>query len=205
MKPICAFFLLLMLASMGVAQTFEPSILMMTGQVIQGKVTGEDSLYIYYDLKKSNGKTKPKKLDWERVFSITDEQNVEQVVYMADTTIGNYFTVDEMRYYIKGEQDAINGYKANWAIFLGVPITGGLGYVLNSSPLVFAVPFVYMVGAALPKYKMEGKSITDASLLRQPAYVLGYERTARTKRLYKSLISGVVGAGLGVAVGQLTD
>jgi hypothetical protein len=127
------------------------------------------------------------------------------VIYIADSNAGNYFTETEMRFYIKGEQDAMNGYHANWTTYVGVPLTGGVGFFLSSSPLVFAVPFLYMVGTSMPKYKMEPASISDANLLRQPAYILGYERTARSKRLIKSLVAGVIGAGVGLLVGQLVN
>lgn len=203
MKPLLLVALSALTCCLACGQQNTPSILLMTGKVISGKVTKEDSLYIYYDYIKPSGKTKPKKLDWERVFSCTDETGTERVIYVSDTAIGNYFTEEEMRHYIRGEQDAMNGYHAHWTIWVGIPITGGLGFVLNSSPLVFAVPFVYMVSASMPKYRMEAKSISDANLLRQPAYILGYERTARSKRLFKSILSGVVGAGVGMAVGQM--
>jgi hypothetical protein len=197
---------LLLAFSSGVAfgQEAEPSILLITGKTVEGTVVNEDSLFIHYVFEKRSGKRVEKKLDWERVFSFVDAEGNERVIYVPDSTLGNYFTEEEMRYYIKGEQDALSGYKSNWTIWVGVPVSGGLGYVLSSSPLVFTVPFFYMIGAALPKYKMTPSSISDASLLRQPAYILGYERTARTKRLFKSLASGMVGAAVGVLIGQLT-
>lgn len=203
MNKFIIFCLFAVLSSVCLAQSSIPTILLMTGKTLDGTLVNEDSLYIYYSYEKRNGKTVEKKLDWERVFSIYDESGNERVIYVADTSLGNYFTEEEMRYYIKGEQDAQSGYKSNWTIWVGVPVTGGLGYVLSSSPLVFTVPFIYMVGAALPKYKMTPSSISDPELLRQPAYILGYERTARTKRLFKSLASGMAGAALGVIVGQL--
>lgn len=180
------------------------SILMMTGKIIDGKVTKEDSAYIYYDYEKKSGSIKSKTLDWERVFSYTDASGVETMVYVEDTTIGNYFTEQEMRDYIRGEQDAWNGYKSNWTVWVGVPLTGGVGYLLSSSPLVFTAPFVYMVIASMPKYRMTPSSIKDPDDLKNPAYILGYERTARTKRLFKSLVSGVAGTAMGIVVGQLT-
>jgi len=187
------------------AKTQQQSILLMTGKIIDGTVTSEDSLYIYYDFEKKSGKIKPRKLDWERVFSYSDENMQEVVVYVMDTTIGNYFTEEEMRFYIQGEQDAWDGYKSNWTIWIGTPINAGFGYLLGASPILIAAPFVYMVVASLPKYKMTSGSISDAALLMQPAYVLGYERTARTKRLFKSLMSGLIGAGLGLTVRELTE
>ncbi|GAB5538490.1 MAG: hypothetical protein Salg2KO_05930 [Salibacteraceae bacterium] len=176
----------------------------MTGKVLDGTVYAEDSAFIYYRYYKNSNKLKDKKLDWERVFSYTDSTGQETLVYSEDTALGNYFTEEEMRIYIQGEKDAWSGYKSNWTVYAGVPITGGIGYVLASSPLIIVVPFVYMVAASLPKYKMTLGSISDPELLKEPAYILGYERTARSKRLFKSLVSGVAGAALGAVIGQLT-
>ena len=185
------------------AQQEKSVILLMTGKLIEGTVTSEDTAYIYYEYEKSSGKVKQKQLDWERVFSHTVDGK-ETVVYLEDTSSGNYFTEEEMRYYILGEQDAQKGYKSNWTVWVGVPTTAGLGYVLSSSPLVFAAPFVYMLATSMPKYKMTPSSISNPEFLKNPAYILGYERTARSKRLFKSLASGVAGAAIGVAIGQLT-
>ena len=204
MKPLIPTLLFLTCTIASIAQQKSSSILMMTGKVLDGVVTGEDSSFIYYDYEKKSGKVKSKKLDWERVFAFTDEAGVEKLVYIGDSTIGNHFTESEMRAYIRGEQDAWNGYKSNWTVWTGVPITGGLGFLLSSSPLVFVVSFAYMVVASMPNYKMTPGSISNASDLKNPAYILGYERTARSKRLFKSLASGVAGAAIGVAIGQLT-
>ena len=59
----------------------------MTGKIIDGRVTSEDSLYIYYDFEKKSGKIKPRKLDWERVFSYSDENMQEVVAMVTFTTV----------------------------------------------------------------------------------------------------------------------
>lgn len=204
MKWLIALLFIFGFSNLSRGQQKPNSILLMTGKVLDGTVVREDSNYIYYEFEKKSGKVKEKKLDWERVFSFHDENGIEKLVYIEDTTIGNYFTEAEMRAYIRGEQDAWDGYKSNWTVWVGVPITGGLGFLLSSSPLVFAVPFAYMVVASMRKYKMTPGSITNAEDLKNPAYILSYERTARSKRLFKSLASGVVGVAMGVAIGQLT-
>lgn len=176
--------------------------MLMTGKIIEGRVTGQDTQYIYYTFERNSGKVITRKLDLERVFSITDSSDNERLIYYMDTLVGNYFTVDEMRFYIKGEQDAMQYYDAYWAIWVGVPLTTGVGYVLSHSILVFAVPFLYVVGSSIPKYHLTEKRVSSTDLLKEPAYVLGYERTARGKRLFKSLASGLVGTAIGFAMGQ---
>lgn len=178
------------------------SILLMTGKVLEGNVTGQDTMYLYYDLVKKSGKTKPKKVDLERVFSINGPEGEEKVIYYMDTVVGNYFTIDEMRFYIQGEQDASKYYHANWTIAAGLPITAGLGFVLSGTAFSFAVPFVYLVSTGIPAYKINREKIPSSHLVTEPAYVLGYERTARNKRLFKSLFTGLVGTAIGFTLGQ---
>mgnify|MGYP001076618627 FL=1 len=151
---------------------------------------------------KKSGKTKAKKLDLERVFSINGPNGEEKVIYYMDTVVGNYFTIDEMRFYIQGEQDASKYYRANWTIAAGLPITAGLGFVLSGTVFSFAVPFVYLVSTGIPAYKINKNKISSSHLVTEPAYVLGYERTARNKRLFKSLFAGLVGTAIGFTLGQ---
>lgn len=180
------------------------TILLMTGKLIEGKMTSRDSLYQYYDYTKRSGKTKSGKIDLERIFSITHANGQEEVVYQMDTTIGNYFNEQEMRNYIRGEQDAMAGFKAPAVTIAGVALTGGAGYVLSNSFFVFAVPFVYVVGSSVFPVDVRERTISDSKYLSDPAYLLGYERTARTKRLFNALVSGLAGTAAGVVIGQLT-
>lgn len=200
-KKLTIFLAFVFLSTILFAQSNQ-SILLMTGKVLEGNVTGQDTVYLYYDLVKKSGKKKPKKLDLERVFSINGPEGEEEVIYYMDTVIGNYFTVDEMRFYIQGEQDASKYYHANWTIAAGLPVTAGIGYVLSGTVFSFAVPFVYLVATGIPAYKIDKDKIPSSHLVTEPAYVLGYERTARNKRLFKSLFTGLVGTAIGFTLGQ---
>jgi len=200
-KKLPIFFAFVILSGVLFAQSNQ-SILLMTGNVLEGNVTGQDTLYLYYDLVKKSGKTKAKKLDLERVFSINGPNGEEKVIYYMDTVVGNYFTIDEMRFYIQGEQDASKYYRANWTIAAGLPITAGLGFVLSGTVFSFAVPFVYLVSTGISAYKINKNKISSSHLVTEPAYVLGYERTARNKRLFKSLFAGLVGTAIGFTLGQ---
>ena len=200
-KKLPIFFAFVILSGVLFAQSNQ-SILLMTGNVLEGNVTSQDTLYLYYDLVKKSGKTKAKKLDLERVFSINGPNGEEKVIYYMDTVVGNYFTIDEMRFYIQGEQYASKYYRANWTIAAGLPITAGLGFVLSGTVFSFAVPFVYLVSTGISAYKINKNKISSSHLVTEPAYVLGYERTARNKRLFKSLFAGLVGTAIGFTLGQ---
>ncbi|MEQ9186254.1 MAG: hypothetical protein RLP15_00855 [Cryomorphaceae bacterium] len=191
--------------SFGLLAQEDQEILMMSGKLVTGKVTGQDSLYLYYDHVKKSGKAKAKKLDLERVFSINGSEGEEKVIYYMDTAVGNYFSIDEMRFYIKGEQDAMKYYKGNWSILVGLPLTAGLSFLFVPTPLPFAVPFAYLAATGIPKYKIPKDRIESSDLITEPAYVLGFERVARNKRLFKSLAAGLVGTAAGFALKVYLD
>ena len=52
-------------------------------------------------------KIKKKKINIDEVFSINHADGREQVLYYADSLYPDEYSLEEMRYYIKGEQDAI--------------------------------------------------------------------------------------------------
>ena len=187
------------------AQKASEKILLMTGKFIDGKVLSEDSAYVHYSFEKKSGKVKESKLDLERIFSITDSSGEEKVYYAVDTFMGNYFSVEEMRSYIEGEVDASNYNSGNWTYAVGVPLTAGAGYLLSSTILAFPLPFIYTIVSTIPKHKMRTHKSIHSSKKDDPAYILGYERTARTKRLFKSLFAGLVGTASGFAIGVLTQ
>ena len=175
----------------------------MSGKKIQAKIVSRDSIYMFYDLHKNNGNVKEgKKIDMERVFAVYDNEGEEELIYYMDTAVGNFFSVDEMPYYIQGEQDAMNTYRANWTLFIGIPLAIGAGLAASSSIFIFLVPAVTMVALSIPKYKIKTSKISSPGLVSQPAYVLGYEHGARTKRITKSLVSGLIGTAIGFAIGQ---
>ena len=91
---------------------------LMNGQILQGKVLGQSSLEIRYQVRKGDHlieRTEPT----EGVFSVTDSLGHEKVWYFMDTVFGNDLTVQQMRWYMNGERDARKGYKP-W-----VPMAGG--------------------------------------------------------------------------------
>lgn len=169
----------------------DDEILLLSGKTIQGKVTSEDSTYLYYDFYKKSGKSKARKFELERVFSITNTEG-ERLIYEEDSTKGNTLSVQEVGDYIQGEQDAMEYYRGDWTLLAGVPVTTGLGYVLTPSVFTFAIPFAYLVATGVPKYK-----IPNPDMAENEAYLLGFERVARNKRLFKSLAAGLIGTTLG--------
>jgi hypothetical protein len=139
-------------------------------------------------------------LENDRIFSITN-QGGESVLYEYDSVIGNEFTVDEMRYFIKGEQDADKNFKANGCLAIGIAV-GALSGITGSffSPIP---PFAFTALSGLPKVKIKPSTVSNPEYLKHDPYLMGYERVARKKRKLKSLIGGGIGlvAGVGTFLG----
>jgi hypothetical protein len=114
-----------------------------------------------------------------------------------DTIIGNEFTIDEMRYFILGEQDAEKGFKAKGA-FWGNMLLGAAGAVTGSF-LCPIPPFAFVALSGLPKIKIKPSTVSNIDNVKHDSYLMGYERVARKKRKISSLAGGGIGlaAGLG--------
>lgn len=131
----------------------------------------------------------------DRIFSITNASG-EHVLYVFDSLQGNEFTVDEMRYFIKGEQDADKGFKAHGSFYGNLAIgalSGVTGYFLCPIP-----PFLFVSLTGIPKVKIKKETVSNLDYLKQDAYLMGYERVARKKRKMKSLLGGGIGLGVGL-------
>ena len=75
----------------------------MNGQVIPAKILGQSSLEVRYQTLRK-GKMKVREIPTEEVFSVTDSLGRERIWYFYDTAFGNDLSIDQMRWFIKGEQ-----------------------------------------------------------------------------------------------------
>jgi len=178
-------------------------ILLMSGKTIEGNILSVDSVVAYEHVKK-NGSTKMRYIDSYRIFSVTDSTGEEQIIYEQDTLVGNDFSAEEMRYYVYGEQDAMAGYKVPHLIVSSFILSGVGGYYLSDNFVIFAVPFFSVVLTGTPRPKIQTKSVRDPKYLSEPAYVLGYERTAKSKKILLAIPASLLGVISGAAVYNLT-
>jgi len=148
-------------------------------------------------------KTKQRSIDAYRVFSVRYANGSEVVMYQQDTAIGNYFSQEEMRLFIYGEQDARANFKGRKLLLIGAAygIAGGLA--LPESFIVLLVPASAALLAMLPRVKIRPEMARNKKLLSEPAYVMGFERTARGKKIQSVLKGAVVGTILSVVGWQI--
>lgn len=182
--------------------TAQDKINLMNGQILQGKVLGQSTLEIRYQVRKGDrliDRSEPT----ESVFSVTDSLGHEKVWYFMDTIFGNDLTIQQMRWYMNGERDARKGYKP-W-----VPMAGG--FVLGAGMVIamdlevnsLIIPPAYAGLMSWPRVNVTRGSITDPTMEGEPAYAMGYSAAARPKRVIKSLIASALGVGVGLFVRQV--
>ena len=189
--------LLVPLASSG-----QDKILLMNGQTIETRVLGQSSLEIRYQVKKKD-RLLERSEPTESVFSVTDSLGRERIWYFEDTLFGNDFTVNEMRWYIKGEQDARAGYNPLWPTIGGFVGTTALVIGLDLEVMAIPIPLVYAGAMVFPRVKVTPGSLSDPLLEGDEFYAYGYARAGKGRRVIRCLLSSAAGVVVGLAVRQL--
>lgn len=175
------------------SQNFKDTLLMRNGNIfVTSVIEYNDSLTRVVDPKRPN---KNIIIENDRIFSVTNE-NGERLVYKYDSIKGDDFTIDEMRYFILGEQDAQRGFKARGAMIGGIIV--GVASGITGSFLAPIPPFAYSMLVGIPKVKVNRKYCSNPELIQRDAYLMGYEEIGSKKRKIHSLISGFSGLVVGL-------
>ena len=179
------------------------TILLMNGNVVVEKVI--DTLIGAVTIVNPSNTAEKLHYEYDDIYCVKYGVGFTDYYYSQDTLKGNYFTRDEMLYYIYGERDARKGFKAPGALigsgFVGL-VSGGLG--LFFAPIF---PYGYMALTGIPKVRIKHKTISNPNYIEHDSYILGYERVSRSRRRIKALIGGTIGlaAGYGLYFGILKD
>ena len=177
-------------------------ILLMNGQTIHARVLGQSTLEVRYQVPKG-ARLIERSEPTESVFSVTDSLGKERVWYFMDTIFGNDYSVDQMRWLIKGEQDARNGYRPLWPMVGGFAVGAGAVIALDLEVMSLLLPPIYAGLMAMPRVHVTRGSITDPLMEGDPYYATGYASVGRTKRVLRSLYATFAGVAVGLAVRQL--
>lgn len=195
--------LFMVLFVVGLTGNSQDRILLMNGETIEAKVIGQSTLEVRYLTTRKNGDLKERAEPTEEVFSVTDSLGRERIWYFYDTVFGNDLTIEQMRWFLKGEQDARKGYKPIWPMVgsfaTGAGLVIGLNWEMNG---LFVPPITAGIMAA-PRVHVTRGSITDPLMEGDPYYATGYARVGRSKRVIRCLIASFIGVGVGLAVRQL--
>lgn len=146
------------------------------------------------------GKVKESFVHRSEIFSIQKGNEPEQIFYALDDVLGDWMTVDEMRIYMAGEQDARNFYKARLAFFIGIPLAAGSAYLAQGGLiLTLGGPVLYSILQLAPTIRIRENTITNPLHQYNEIYALGYERVARSRQVVQALKGSAIGMAVGVA------
>lgn len=138
-----------------------------------------------------------KKIHYELddIYMVSYKNGYRRYYYSQDSLKNNWFTRNEMWYFMKGERDARKGFKARGAL-IGSGIAGLIGGMSGTffGPVL---PYGYLALVGLPKVRIRANTISNPVYVDYDAYILGYERNARSKRRIQSIIGGTTGLIIG--------
>lgn len=175
---------------------------LMNGQVIPGRVLGQSTLEVRYELLKGH-RWVERAEPTESVFSVTDSLGHERIWYFMDTVFGNDLSIPQMRWFMNGERDARKGYKP-WVPMVGGFVLGaGMVIALDLEVNSLIIPPAYAGIMAWPRVNVTRGSITDPTMEGDPYYAMGYSAVGRPKRVVRSLIASALGVGVGLFVRQV--
>jgi hypothetical protein len=130
-----------------------------------------------------------------RIFSI-ESCGKEEIIYRPDPIDPELFTVDQMRMFIKGEQEAMRFYESTSTKIASVVVGAAGGYLGFFYGLIVPPLFTTVVGSFSPK--MSKMKVTDPSLLNDPDFVEGYAKKVRDYKVRKSILFGGIGYSIGL-------
>ena len=187
----------LLVAQKADAQTGNDTILLLNGTEIISMVY--DTSFGNVTYKNPKADQDPITIETSDVFSIRNSKG-ETIKYVYDSAGENDLTAEEMRYYIKGEQDAQKGFKPRGAFWTNMGIgllSGATGSFLCPIP-----PFAFTALSGLTKVKIKHSTVSNLECLKHDTYIMGYEHIARGKRKTKSLLGGGIGlvGGIGASI-----
>ncbi len=201
MKRVSLFLFLAFLSFTLFAQTAEPldTVFLMSGKTVAGVVkdsTG-DELKILIPKK---GNFKADFIDLDLVYSVKYKSGVESVFYKQDTLFGNYYTAQEVKYFMRGEADARRSYRCPvWSA--GAFAMGFTGALYGGYIFTFFTPFAYAGTTTFFRVKIKPGTVSNPDYLKYDTYLLGYEKEARKRRILHALVWG----GIGMVGGIVTN
>lgn len=171
------------------------SLFLMNGRIVVAPII--DTLFGLATFQDPTDTSKRSHVENDQLFAIK-YHNGDIFYYYEPDTISNWFSRDEMWMFMQGERDAKKGFKPRGSLF-GAMAMGVAGGVTGSffGPIA---PVAYTALVGLPRVRIKHNTVSDQSYLLSDAYILGYEREARSKRRIYALI----GSGVGMILGYST-
>lgn len=185
------YFFQLLIFLVAVSASAQDKIILINGNVMEVRnVEIKDNSISFQSLKKE----KRKKIDPYRVFSVQYANGKEDIVFVTDPLDPNDFKPEEMRMFIKGEQEAKLYYHNTGNKIAAAAIGAGAG-MLTIYGIVVPAIYSTIVGSVSPNvYKHK---VSDPALRENLNFREGYERKCRDRKIRNSLLFGFGGFFLG--------
>jgi len=151
--------------------------------------------YVYYV---KAGRKREKKIEQDKVYSHRSKGKPDQIYYKQDTLENNWYTAEQMAFYINGQVDARNGYLkqarktgSGGMMFGFAGAAAGMFY----GPL-FVIGYTAWKGYTLPKFTAENGY--NQAYIDNPYYKEGFGTTAKRMVTKRSAAGSAAGYILGV-------
>ena len=151
----------------------------------------QDNHLVYQSL----SDTAQKSLSVTRVFSVTNKNGQEKVVYRKDSLLDYNLTPEQMKMFITGEQEAMKTYKNPMAFAVGgaAGVAGGLLIPFFATlSLIPPATGALLVNISVPNVSRQ--NLSNRTYQDNPDFIAGYQLKARSKKLKTVCLGG--GAGL---------
>lgn len=136
----------------------------------------------------------------ERIYSVfMENKKLDLVIYRRDSIKGYPYTIEEMRYFVRGGYDARKGFRNPVPFISGFLVGAGAVIATKGFFLSPIAPIAYVGVVAIPKIRIKHKHVSDPECLKHDTYILGYEHYARSKKMWNALAGGILGIGAGYA------
>lgn len=172
------------------------TVYLMSGKVVEGVVKDTSNEKLKILIPKKKGGYKADFIDQELVFSVKYKTGSEAVFYTQDTLFGNYYSPNEMRFFLQGERDARRSYRC--PLWISGGFVAGFAGGYTGSAIGLIVPFGYSAATVGFRVKIRPGSVSNPDYLKYDTYLMGYDKVARQKRIMRTLVAGAIGFTAGV-------
>jgi hypothetical protein len=122
----------------------------------------------------------------------------------VDTADETQYSEEEMREYIYGQQDARKNYKVTLPVIVGGGVSALVAFWAGTykSALVLTGPLAGTIAGSVAKGNTPKKEdARNEKILASAAYIEGYRKGARSKKVIRTIASSIVGMVVGGAAG----
>jgi hypothetical protein len=190
----------------------QDKLLLLNGRIDKGKIIAEKEATFDFKFYKNGGKEKITSYDRRRIFSITDSNGKESVLYKKDTAIGNFLSENQMRMYIYGQRDAHENFGSGRHFFGGFVLgfaaavfdtydfdnSGGFFKTPDASLFPVLFPLSISLGVSLLPSKITKEDVSNIGYLNSEEYIEGFKKVKKFKRIKNSFLGSLAGVTMGL-------